>query len=166
MLLIALAFSISNWLMLHNDFRTRNDIEKYLEDGFVDICRKSRLMVHVKMPWPGKDVVDTLTQYSCGQFIYAATVLKFVGQKSTHPPKQLDIVLHPHPSRGKAFSDLDRLYSQILSTHPDPDTLIRVLSTILAFRDPQPAIVIEDKTRTRLFSVCVMKLYTILNKKV
>lgn len=92
MLLIALAFSISNRLMLHDDFRTRNDIEKHREDGFVDICRKSRLMVHVEMPWPGKDVVDTLTRCSCGLFIYAATVLKFAGQKSSHPPKQLDIV--------------------------------------------------------------------------
>jgi hypothetical protein len=139
---------ITNRLMLHDDFRTRNDIEKYLLDGFVDICCKSRSMIHVKTPWPGRDVINTLTRHACGQFIYAATVLKFVGQKSTYPPKQLDIVLHPDPSRGKVFSDLDCLYSQILSTHPDPEMLVRVLSTILALSSPQPVIVIEDVLET------------------
>jgi energy-coupling factor transporter ATP-binding protein EcfA2 len=136
--------SVSKRLMLHDDFQTQNDIEKYLQDGFADICRNSRSMIHVKIPWPGKDVIDTLTRHACGQFIYAATVLKFVAQKSTHPIRQLDIVLRPHPSRAKAFSELDCLYSQILSTHPDPDTLVRVLSIILAFKSPQPAIVIEE----------------------
>ena len=137
---------ISNWLMLHNDFETWNDIKKYFQDGFADICRKSRSMVYVEMPWPGLDVLDTLTRHASGQFVYAATVLKFVGQKCTYPPRQLEIVLQcGHPSRGKAFSDLDCLYHQILSTHgPDPVTLKRVLSTILAFQVPQPAIVIED----------------------
>lgn len=135
---------VSQRLMLRDDFRTQNDIKKYLEDGFADICRTSQAMAHVEMPWPGKDVIDTLTQHACGQFIYAVTVLRFVAQKSAHPIKQLEIVLHPHPSRAKAFSGLDCLYSQILSTHPDPDTLVRVLSTILVFRSPQPAIVIEE----------------------
>ena len=135
---------ISNRLMLHDDFMAQKDINKYLQHGFADICRKSRFMVHVEMPWPGKDVIDILAQHACGQFIFAATVLKFVGQKFTHPIRQLEIVLRPHPSRAKAFSELDCLYSQILSTHPDPDTLVRVLSTILAFKSPRPAIVIED----------------------
>jgi NACHT domain len=139
---------ITNRLMLHDDFRTRNDIEKYLQDGFLDICSKSRSMIHVKMPWPGEDVINTLTRHACGQFIYAATVLKFVGQKSTYPPKQLDIVLRPHPLRGKAFSDLDCLYFQILSTHPDPKMLVRVFSTILGLQRPQPIIVIEDILET------------------
>ncbi|KAF8802253.1 hypothetical protein BYT27DRAFT_6773974 [Phlegmacium glaucopus] len=135
---------ISNRLMLHDDLLARDDIEKYLQDGFADICRKSRFTVHFEMPWPGKDVIDILARHACGQFIYAATVLKFVAQKYAHPIKQLEVVLHPHPSRPKAFSELDFLYSQILSTHPDPDTLVWVLSTILAFKSPQPAIVIEE----------------------
>ena len=135
---------ISDRLMLHDDFQTRNDIEAYLRDGFADICGRSRSMAYVEMPWPGEDVIRTLSRHSCGQFIYAATVLKFVGRKSTYPPKQLEIILSPHPSRGKAFSDLDRLYSQILSMHPDPDTLIRVFSTGLAFKAPEPIITIEE----------------------
>ena len=77
---------ISDRLMLHDNFWTRNDIETYLRDGFADICRRSRSMVHIEMPWPGEDMIKTLSRHSCGQFIYAATVLKFVGQKSTYPP--------------------------------------------------------------------------------
>jgi len=147
---------ISNRLSLDNDFWVRKDIEKYLQDGFADICRKSRCMVLVEMPWPGKDVIGILAGHACGQFIYAATVLKFVGQKSTHPERQLEIVLHPHPSRAKAFSKLDCLYSQILSTHPNPDTLVRVLSTILAFKSPQPAIAMEEILEMKMGEVALV----------
>jgi hypothetical protein len=40
------------------------------------------------------DVIDTLTR-QCLRSVYAATMLKFAAQKSTHPIKQLDIVLRP-----------------------------------------------------------------------
>jgi hypothetical protein len=129
--------------MLHDDFWTQNN-KQYLQDRIAHICLKSRSMDHVEMPWPGKDVIDTLVRRACGQFLYAATVPKFVGQKRTQPTRQLKIVLCPHPSRAQAFSELDCLYPQIFWTHPDPDTLVRILSIILAFEFPQHAIVIEE----------------------
>lgn len=33
--------------LMHDDFQTQNDIEKYLQDGFADICRKSPSMVAI-----------------------------------------------------------------------------------------------------------------------
>jgi hypothetical protein len=98
----------------------------------------------VDHPWPGTGILDLLVQKASGQFIYASTVLKFVGAEFYNPLSQLDIVLEPFPSNGTPFSDLDHLYSQILSTYPVPERLIQVLGTILALHCPQPPEVIEN----------------------
>ena len=66
-------------------------------------------------------------QRSSGQFIYAATVLKFVGADFCSPTKQLALVLKPDPT---AFSDLDKLYTQILSIYPSAVNIARVLGII------------------------------------
>ena len=66
-------------------------------------------------------------QRSSGQFIYAATVLKFVGANFCSPTKQLSLVLKPDPA---AFSDLDQLYTQILSAYPSAVNIVKVLGII------------------------------------
>jgi len=71
--------------------------------------------------------MDLLVQRSSGQFIYPATVLKFVGADFCSPTKQLALVLKPDPT---AFSDLDELYTQILSVFPSAANIVRVLGII------------------------------------
>jgi hypothetical protein len=67
---------------------------------------------------------------SSGQFIYAATVLKFVGADFCTPKKQLELVLKPDRT---AFSDLDELYAQILSVYPSAEKIVEILGFIIAF---------------------------------
>ena len=64
---------------------------------------------------PEEGIIDLLVQRSSGQFIYAATVFKFVVADFRSPTKQLVLVLKPNPT---AFSDLDQLDTQILSIYP------------------------------------------------
>ena len=66
----------------------------------------------MEQPWPCKGIIDLLVQRSSGQFIYATTVLKFLGADFCSPTKQLDLVLKPDPT---VFSESDKLYTQILS---------------------------------------------------
>ena len=137
--------SITKRIVLDDSFGPNQDIEKYLRDGFKSIYdRNSTLMEHVVQPWPESGILDLLVQKASGQFIYASTVLKFVEAEFYNPLSQLDIVLEPSPLDGTLFSDLDQLYSQILSTYPIPEKLISVLGTILALHCPQPPGVIED----------------------
>ena len=137
--------SITKRVVLDESFGPNQDIEKYLRDGFETIYKQNlTLMEQVVQPWPGTGVVDLLVQKASGQFIYASTVLKFVGAEFYNPISQLDIVLDPSPSNETLFSDLDHLYSQILSTYPIPEKLICVLGTVLALHCPQPPGVIED----------------------
>ena len=98
----------------------------------------------MEQPWPGTGIIDLLIQKACGQFIYTSTVLKFVKAKFYNLLSQLDIILEPSPSNGTPFSDLDHLYSQILSTYSIPKKLICILGTVLTLHCPQPPGVIED----------------------
>ena len=137
--------SITKRVVLNESFGPNQDIEKYLRDGFKSIYEQhSKLMEHVVQPWPGTGVLDLLVQKASGQFIYASTVLKFVGAEFYNPISQLDIVLDPSSSNEAPFSELDILYSQILSTYPISENLICVLGIVLSLHCPQPPEVIED----------------------
>ena len=133
-------YTITHRVVLDETFNPGRDIRVLLQDGFAKICAEKSIPSHVKQPWPGEGIIDLLVQRSSGQFIYAATVLKFVGADFCGPTKQLALVLKPDPT---AFSDLDRLYTQILSVYPSAVNIVQVLGTIIvcknAFRE-----VIED----------------------
>ena len=69
------------------------------------------------------------------------TVLKFVGANFCSPRKQLALVLKIDPT---AFSDLDHLYSQILSVYPSAANIVEVLGIIIAFKRNHLPEAIED----------------------
>ena len=136
-------YTITHRVVLDESFNPGRDIWVFLRDGFAKICATNTIPSHVKKPWPGRGILDLLVQRSSGQFIYAATVLKFVGADFCSPTKQLALVLKPDPT---AFSDLDQLYTQILSVYPSTVNIVQVLGIIIAFQvdeDPSPEVV-ED----------------------
>ena len=133
-------YTITNRVVLDETFHPGSDIRIYLQDGFAKIRTDNSIMSHVEQAWPGEGIIDLLVQRSSGQFIYAATVLKFVGADFCNPRKQLALVLKPDPT---ALSDLDQLYTQILSVYPSAVNIVQVLGTIIASRSYSPG-VIED----------------------
>jgi hypothetical protein len=124
-------YAIPRRVVLDENFNPGRDIEVFLEDGFAKICAQNS-MSHVEQPWPRRGIIDLLVQRSSGQFIYAATVLKFVVADFCSPKKQLALILKPDPS---AFSDLDQLYTQILSVYPSTVNIVQVLGIIMTFDD-------------------------------
>ena len=113
----------------------------FLQDGFAKICDENSIFSHLERPWPREGIIDLLVQRSSGQFIYAATVLKFVGADFCSPTKQLALILKPDPT---AFSDLDQLYTQILTVYPSTVNIVQILGTIIAFGKNYLPMVIED----------------------
>jgi hypothetical protein len=113
----------------------------FLKDGFAKICAKNSILSHVEQPWPEEGIIDLLVQRSSDQFIYPATVLKFVVAEFCSPTKQLALLLKPDPT---AFSDLDQLYTQILSVYPSAVNIFQVLGIIIAFDENYLPEVIED----------------------
>ena len=117
------------------EYDTAADIERYLRENFEEIhsCNKD-IMPGVKDPWPSKDDFNKLVWRASGQFIYAATVIKFISSDMDFrtPQEKLEIILKRSPMQALAFSGLDRLYTQILSLYPDPEVLVHTLGIILA----------------------------------
>jgi hypothetical protein len=130
-------FDITQRLELSGSRQASLDIKKYLEDGFAEIYDKNLdVMAGVQRPWPPTKKIDRLVYDASGQFVYASTVLKFVGAEFCDPRIQLNIISTPGPLQASAFSDLDRLYTKILSVFPRRASLIRVLESLLV--NPHP----------------------------
>ena len=117
-------------IILDETFNPGRDIQVLLQDGFAKICAESSIPSHMEHLWPREGVIDLLVQRSSGQFIYAATVLKFVGADFWNPTKQLALVLKSDPT---AFSDFEQLYIKILSAYPSTKNIVQVLGIFVAF---------------------------------
>ncbi|KAF8998130.1 hypothetical protein BDQ17DRAFT_1309359 [Cyathus striatus] len=115
------------------------DIRTVLESGFTRILndpRFRRCLISVPRPWPPPDAIKRLVQRSSCQFIYSATVLKFVSSPDHNPASQLEIVLGIRDSHDSTspFADLDLLYREIVSRVPHPMRAIKVLGYIIAMK--------------------------------
>jgi len=134
-------YRITHRVVLDETFNPGRDIRVFLQDGFAKICAENSILSHVEQPWPGEGIIDLLVQRSSGHFIYATTVLKFVGADFCSPTKKLALVLKPDPA---AFSDLDQLYTQILSVYPSTVNIVQVLGIIFVCDRNYSTKVIED----------------------
>ncbi|KAH9477255.1 hypothetical protein JR316_0011174 [Psilocybe cubensis] len=120
-------------LCLRDDNEADAGITVYLRDEFKNIYdRNIDVMRSIPQPWPEQHIIDRFVWSASGQYIYASTVIKFVGE-SDHciPSEQLRLLTKAGPHEASAFSDLDRLYAAILSSYPRWDPLKRVISAIL-----------------------------------
>ena len=114
--------SLPSRIVLDDAWDSYNDIRQYLVEEFSRISTERKI---VPDTWPSEGIVDCLVQNSSGQFIYGATVVKFVEDKYACPRKQLDIILGIRSRRGgpSPFADLDQLYLEILVRQPDQEFL-------------------------------------------
>ena len=120
-------YTITRRVVLDETFNPGRDIRVFLQDGFAKICATNPILSHVEQPWPEEGIIDLLVQRSSGQFVYPATVLKFVGADFCSPMRQLALAMKRDPT---AFSDLDQLYTQILSVYPSEVNIVQVLGII------------------------------------
>ncbi|KAF9011396.1 hypothetical protein BDQ17DRAFT_1346137, partial [Cyathus striatus] len=73
--------SVTSFISLSSTPRTSQDIKTVLESGFSCILNDRRFKValrSVSRPWPPLPSIWKLVERSSGQFIYAATVMKFI----------------------------------------------------------------------------------------
>ena len=114
---------ITDVLKLHDVKRSSvdEDIRLYLGIRLTNI-RETRSDCEFPEEWPSSDDINILCKEAGGFFIYASTVVKFVGSKYHDPTKRLDLIISQ--SQGAAHErGVDFLYTQILE---------------LAFQDADP----------------------------
>ena len=70
--------------------------------------------------WPPPDLLHLLVKRASGHVLYASTLIKHLLHSREHPAKQLESFLENPPLRNShPFSELDGLYSHILSNSSD-----------------------------------------------
>ncbi|KAJ7854662.1 hypothetical protein B0H13DRAFT_1642309 [Mycena leptocephala] len=113
---------------LSADGSAYHDISIYLLDEFSRIYQEFLDRgIDLGPSWPAPEAVAHLVKKSSGIFIYAATVIRFVGDEYTHPAERLAAVLSLDP---RSTAPLDNLYTEILSVVSPDATRLRVLHAI------------------------------------
>ena len=119
-------------LSLEDGYEQNADIERYLIDSFHKISTTHPLKEYIPREWPTYKVLSDLVKKSSGQFIYAATVVKYISSNRHQPTRRLEIVLGTQPARNDMpFAELDGLYLSILSSVEDIKATIRLLGVLV-----------------------------------
>ncbi|KAJ2936749.1 hypothetical protein H1R20_g335, partial [Candolleomyces eurysporus] len=99
-------------IRLSDDYDASGDMRRYLQRRF-----KAIIIRNGKSQWFTEDDIEALVEAASGQFIYVATVFKYISERRGSPPERLKAVLGWTPQTGpktRPFEALDRLYGQIL----------------------------------------------------
>jgi hypothetical protein len=120
-------------LVLDEKYLPDEDIRTFLVSKFQDI--KKRHPSGASLPlWPSENDIERLIQKSSEQFIYASTVIKFMDSHRHWPPDRLDIIFEIlPPGKTTPFTEIDALYSHILSAASDNIENILDIFTVLPF---------------------------------
>ena len=111
----SLGFLKEGQLILHNieEKIIKEDIRLYLTETF----RRTGERFSLALDWVSDKELDILTKRSGNLFVYASTVIRFVNSEhSADPREQLRRILQTSNSPKSAYSELDRLYKEVLIT--------------------------------------------------
>ncbi|TFK61534.1 hypothetical protein BDN72DRAFT_904031, partial [Pluteus cervinus] len=92
----------------------KNDIRTFFRVSFDRICqnrRKDGAMSIMDGPWPSQDEVEWLVDRASGQFVFAATGVRFVDDENEDPVEMLNLIME---QRTSSFEAIDLLYLVIL----------------------------------------------------
>ena len=138
---------LTHKISLDDKYEPDRDIALYLRSKFSEVLRKHRRnrgMSSLPLPWPSEEAIRTLVEKASGQFIYAATVIRYVDVRHQRPDERLNIVLGlsgssqndntpPNP-----FAELDELYQQIFRSVEDISFTSHLLGALLVLKTPLP----------------------------
>ncbi|RXW18705.1 hypothetical protein EST38_g7158 [Candolleomyces aberdarensis] len=106
-------------IKLSDKYDATADIRRYLWRRLQDIGSRSHDRRSQSRLWPTKEDIEKLVAAASGQFIYAATVVKYVSERRSSPVDRLRTIINWTPEGGqqtRPFELLDNLYRNILST--------------------------------------------------
>ena len=92
-----------------------SDIKLFFRTRFANIA-KHRSDCNFTEEWPSSSDIDTLCKKAAGLFIYASTVVKFVGSRHYPPHKRLALIVSlPQDTTQEGGFGLNHLYTQVLT---------------------------------------------------
>ncbi|KAK1226446.1 hypothetical protein PQX77_010530 [Marasmius sp. AFHP31] len=135
---------LSKVVVLDETFKPNKDIERYYLHHFEEIARNPKYsQLRFPNPWPTRRDLEILIERTCGQFVYALTIIKYVTLAFRHPIQQLQIILDNAPHlrpRTSPYHQLDALYDLVLGVNPDYSEVLPILRAMLpSVLIPSPA---------------------------
>ncbi len=124
-------------LVLDNNYKPDNDIRLFLLEKFAELKSTHPQGPYLPSPWPPESSVNKLVENSSGQFIYAATVMRFLDSPRHDPIKALDSVLKTRPSLEQSetpFQQIDALYHHVLGSVKDIAKVLGILHCVMLAR--------------------------------
>ena len=138
---------ITHRLVLDDTYHPDRDIAVFLRSSFADIFRRRHAlfpsMSSLPRPWPSEHVISFLVRKSSGQFIFGATVIRFIDVDRKIPTAQLQLILHICGSVDSSsfatnpFALLDELYSHVLKSSEETERAISILGAIFYLNTDQ-----------------------------
>ena len=136
-------------ISLDNKYAPDLDIALYLRSQFSEIVRKRRRNhdygTPLPHPWPSAKDIQSLVSKASGQFIYAATVIRYVDVRHERPDDRLKAVLGLSGSQSSnPFTKLDELYQEIFRAAVDKPLTSQLLGALLLLKTPLPIASLEN----------------------
>ncbi|PPQ96745.1 hypothetical protein CVT26_010230 [Gymnopilus dilepis] len=128
-------------LVLDSRYDPDADVRAFVNSCFESIKKSHPCQHLIPEDWPSPEDVDWLVGRSSGQFIYAHTVMNYVGSSDYFPPDQLARIL-PHrqrvdqdiddqPLADTPFAALDSLYTTIFQAVKNIPSALKIFTFIL-----------------------------------
>ncbi|KAF8959729.1 hypothetical protein BDZ97DRAFT_1379930 [Flammula alnicola] len=125
-------------LPLDNSWKPDDDIRTFLVDNFHDIRQTHLLRRYIPINWPALCDIEKLVEKSSGQFIYAATVGKYIKSNERDPVECLRIVINlVKDPENRPYAELDALYAHIFAQARKPELALWILRIhLMGWVDP------------------------------
>ncbi|RXW19350.1 hypothetical protein EST38_g6514 [Candolleomyces aberdarensis] len=111
-------YPLAYHIQLSDKYDATEDIRRYLWRRLQDIGSQSYDLRARSKSWPTVEDIEKLVLAASGQFVYAATIVKYVSERRSSPVDRLQTVVDWTPEEGRLarpFEALDVLYAGILS---------------------------------------------------
>ena len=121
-------------LALSGEYSAEEDIYLFLQDSFEKIKREHPLASYIPPSWPSADILRELTQKSSGQFIFASTTVKYIGDPHQLPHRRLDVIRRLEPPKGEKdmpYAELNSLYHHLLGNVDNIEAVKQALGVLI-----------------------------------
>ncbi|KAK7017511.1 hypothetical protein VNI00_018613 [Paramarasmius palmivorus] len=118
---------------IRNSIESSQDITTFFHHRFAQLQDTRQALRHIDVSWPGEDAIRKLVERACGQFIFAATVMKYLESDDDDPTERLEDILRIRADDlpESPYPDLDLFYRQILSKCSRWDDVRKVLRLLV-----------------------------------
>jgi hypothetical protein len=115
-------------LYLNDEYSPERDIRLFVIEQFRKVRATHPLRHTLEEDWPSIHDQENVVRKSSGQFIYAATVMRFISDSAASPKLSLERVNGAAQTASNLpFSHLDAIYTYILSRADDQEALKDIL---------------------------------------